>query len=150
MADQAIPLPAQQNAKPAQKVRDQRGASVSAFSVALIPVFILTTGLAVDGSAQLRAVRQAESVAALAVRAATDSAAGHRAAGLTDTQTIQHALAAARNVLAGHPDLQSTVELVDGQVRVEIKTSAPTLFLSLAGIDALPAQGAASAWLWND
>lgn len=128
----------------------QRGASVAVFAVTLIPALILTTGLAIDGSAQLRAARQAESVAGLAVRAASDSAAGHRAAGQNDLAAIDFGLAAARNVLTAHPELQSSIALEAGQVRVEVQACAPTLFLSLAGINELPAKATASAWLIRD
>ena len=125
--------------------RDERGASFSTFVTAFTFVLILTAGLVIDGGAQMAAARRATVTAGEVARAASDAAATRRLAGEDGTAA---ALAAAQQRAAAASGMKVTSEIHDGVVHVEVRTSAPTVFLSIIGIEALPAEGNAQADLF--
>lgn len=126
-------------------MRDQRGQALSVFVAVAVVALLLVCGLVVDGGAQARAVRQAETAAALAARAAADATATARLAGAEPDHA--EAVRAAHRVLAGYQGLTGEVRLVPGGVEVRTRTSVETVFLSLIGIDSLAAAGSATAEL---
>ncbi|MEL4359368.1 MULTISPECIES: pilus assembly protein TadG-related protein [unclassified Luteococcus] len=117
--------------------------SVSVLTTAVMMAIFLVAGLVVDGTAQVRAHRRAEVVAARAARSGTDASASHRLVGSDGTQ---EALAAARQVLASE-GVVGEVSASEGRVAVTTSTSAETTFLSLLGISTLSATGSASGEL---
>ncbi|GAB2486371.1 hypothetical protein GCM10027030_20590 [Luteococcus sediminum] len=122
---------------------DERGASLSALIATVMSAIFLTAGLVVDGSAQVQAHRRAEVAAARAVRQGSDATAARRLLGQDGTA---EGLSAARAVLADE-GVQGEVLVEQGRITARTHASAPTTFLSLLGIDALPATGSASAEL---
>lgn len=122
---------------------DERGASLSALVATVMAALFLTAGLVVDGSAQVQAHRRAEVAAARAVRQGSDSTAARRLVGQDGTA---EGLAAARAVLADE-GVDGEVLVEQGMITARTRTSAPTTFLALLGIDALEATGSASAEL---
>ncbi len=125
--------------------RDQRGQALSVFMAVGVVALLLVCGLVVDGGAQARAVRQAETAAALAARAAVDATAPARLAGAAAEPAV--AIRAAEQVLDGYPDLTGEVRLVAGRVEVATRARVETVFLSLIGISTLAASGSATAEL---
>lgn len=126
------------------RVRDQRGASLSVLVLLVVTALLLVAGLVVDGGAQSAAARRAEQAASEAARAAVDAGATARAAG----QAASHAtMTAAGHEVLDARDVEGTVSLVAGRVRVETRTSTETIFLSLIGINGLRATGEAEAEL---
>ncbi|WP_232548002.1 hypothetical protein [Propioniciclava soli] len=122
----------------------ERGHAMSSFVSVVVVALILVAGLVVDGGAKANAARAAESGAAQAARAAVDAGATARAGGAGNG--VEAARAAAEQELAER-GLAGTVSIRDGRVRVETSTSAPTVFLSLIGVDVLAASGSAEAEL---
>lgn len=125
--------------------RNQRGMSLSSFVVLVIPALLIVAGLVVDGGAQAVAARRAELVASAAARAAADATATDRLAGRKPDSGA--AIAAAQGVLTASGDVEGHVELVGGRVRVTTSSGADAVFLSLIGIQRLPAHGSAEAEL---
>lgn len=125
-------------------VRDERGASMSVFFAMLVPVFLMLTGLVVDGAAQSAAHRRVEVLAAQASRAGADAASSPRLSGRAGATS---ALQAARQVLADQPEITSQVWVADDGIHVEVSTSVETTFLQIIGIDELRADGSARAEL---
>ncbi len=128
--------------KPAPS-RDQRGQSLSVLVAVVSVALLLVAGLVVDGGAQAALARRADSAAALAARAAVDATATRRVAGVAIS--ADEAIAAARDVLRGYPELASDIRLVNDQVAVETRGSVATVFVSLIGINSLSASGSATA-----
>lgn len=127
---------------------DEHGNALTVFVAVSVVGLLAVCGLVVDGGAQARLGRQAELVAAQAARAAVDNTATNRVAGVrTDAAA---AIAAARQVLAGHPELSSQVRLVGDAVQVSTSGQVETVFLSLIGIPTLAAHGSATADLIPD
>lgn len=126
------------------RVRDERGASLSVLVLLVVTALLLVAGLVVDGGAQSAAARRAEQSAAEAARAAVDAGATARAAGMAANPATM--TAAGRQVLDAR-DVEGTVSVAAGRVRVETWTRTSTIFLSLIGIDGLRATGEAEAEL---
>lgn len=112
-------------------------------SAVVVMAIFLVAGLVVDGGAQVRAHRQAEVSAAIAVRAGSDASAARRLLGEDGTG---EALAAARGVLAAE-GVEGQASMSEGVLSVTTAISAETTFLSLLGIGSLPTEGSASAEL---
>jgi len=122
-----------------------RGLSVGVLVCLLLPVLLLCAGLAVDGAGQAAASRRAEAVAAQAARAGMDAAAPLSLAG-QDAGEV--AVAAARSVLAGHPEVAAEVTFSpNGSLRVDTTTSVPSVFLGLIGVERLSGRGSAAVEL---
>lgn len=126
-------------------MRDQRGQALSVFVAVAVFALLLVCGLVVDGGAQARSVRQAETAAALAARAAADATATARLAGVEPDPVV--AVQAAQRVLADYPGLTGEVRLVADGLEVRTRTRVDTIFLSLIGITSLSASGSATAEL---
>jgi Mn2+/Fe2+ NRAMP family transporter len=125
-----------------RSVRDERGQSVSVFVVLVSAAIMMTAGLVVDGGQQVTAASRAEAAAAGAARAAGNAAATQALAGSSRAAT---AVTAAQAYLAGQPGVRGRVSLDRGIVSVSTTSSAPTLFLSVVGIDTVTGQGSAQA-----
>ncbi len=121
---------------------DERGASLSAFVVVIVAALILVAGLVVDGGQQTAATRRAGAVAAGAARAGADAAAASVIAG----RPLDVALAtrAATTYLAASPRVHGNVVVRDGGITVTTTTTAPTVFLSVIGIDTVTGHGHAT------
>lgn len=122
--------------------RDERGQSVSVFVLVVSGALIMTAGLVIDGGQQVTASGRAESSASGAARAAADAAATPELAG---SSGVAAAVTAARAYLAGEPGVSGSVSVAAGVVHVQTHASAPTLFLSVIGIDQVSAVGSADA-----
>ena len=115
--------------------------SLSVLVLLCMGALILVAGLVVDGGQQVSAARRAESAAAGAARAAADAGGTYRLAGHNDPGA---GLSAARAYLAG-TDVQATVSLADGVVRVQTRATNPTIFLSVLGLTEVSAMASAYA-----
>lgn len=120
--------------------RSERGGATTGVLVALVPVLLICMGLVVDGTTQRRATQDAQGTARDVVRVAMDARADH-AVGAPGPRNV---VEAAKSHMALH-DIDGSVELVDGELEVQITSRAPTVFLSLIGVESLPVRGSASA-----
>lgn len=123
--------------------RDERGQSLAVWFAGLLPAFILVAGLAVDGAALSAANRQAQASAAQAARVGCDAAAGLRLAGRPgDAAAVQ----AAQRFL-DQTETTGTAAIRGGALVVTTERTAPTVFVSLIGINQVIGRGEASAEL---
>lgn len=125
-------------------MREERGQALSVFVAVSVLGLLLVCGLVVDGGAQAEAARRAQTAAWSAARAAVDTTATARLAGVEPD--LGQATAAVRRVLAAH-GVEGEFSLRAGQVEVRTNTQVKTVFLSLIGINALGATGSATAEL---
>lgn len=123
-------------------VRDERGQSISLFVLLVMGALILVAGLVIDGGQKVAAASRAEAAAAGASRAAGNAAATRRLGG---AEPAGAAVLAAKTYLAGDPTVEGSVSLREGVVRVETRSSAPTLFLSVVGLATVTGTGSAEA-----
>lgn len=123
-------------------VRDERGQSISLFVLLVMGALILVAGLVIDGGQKVAAASRAEAAAAGASRAAGNAAATRRLGG---AEPAGAAVLAAKSYLAGDPAVEGSVSLREGVVRVETRSSAPTLFLSGVGLATVTGTGSAEA-----
>lgn len=123
--------------------RDERGAGLSLAAAALAPALLLCIGLVVDGGHKAEATREAISIAGAAARSGTDAQSDAAIAGTTD-----HAIAyqAATQYLA-QSGVKGSVTINGETLTVSVTKSAPTVFLSMIGVDSLNAHGQATARL---
>ena len=121
---------------------DERGQSISLFVLLIAAALILTAGLVVDGGQKISASSKAEAAAAGAARAAGNAVATEALAGSTH---MGSAVTAAKAFLAGQPDVYGSVTVKAGVVTIKTESSAPTIFLSVIGIDSVTAAGSAEA-----
>lgn len=123
-------------------MKDGSGQSLSAFTAVVVFALFLVVGLVVDGGAQLVAAGRAESVAAQTVRVAADAAANAEVGGESPAVAAQRA---AGEFLRGESGMSGSATVnADGTISVRVRTSVPTVFLSLIGITTLDATGEAS------
>ncbi len=129
-------------------MRRDRGSVTLFTALAVFPMMLVLAGFLWDGTAKLRAGRQAYNIAEEAARAG----AGYvdRRAAYTDGRYIVDqaaALRAARSYLAttGHTGTAAPVGTRAIQVRERV--SEPTLFLALLGINDIAVTGTATARL---
>lgn len=120
---------------------DSRGAATSTLVAALLPVFVVAIGLAVDGGAHALAQRQAHGHAAAAARAGSDARARASAAGIDNWEA---ATATAREHLRAN-GLTGRVWIGSGEIHVEVTDRVDTTFLPLIGVDTLEVTGRSSA-----
>ena len=121
---------------------DERGQSVTVYVVLVTAALIMTTGLVVDGGQKVAASSRAEAAAAGAARAAGNASATQALAGKDSPSS---AVTAARAHLAGESGITGSVSVSAGVVTIRTESRAPTLFLSVIGIDQVTATGAADA-----
>lgn len=127
----------------APRDRDERGAGMTLAAAALTPALLLCVGLVVDGGHKAEATRQAISIAGAAARSGTDAQAAAAIAGTSDTSV---AYQAAAQYLA-QSGVQGSVTVNGETLTVSVTKSAPTVFLSMIGVDSLTAHGQATARL---
>lgn len=111
-----------------------------------LPAIMLFFGLAVDASSQISTMQRAHDLAAQAARIggqqvnASDIQAG-RAASLINSQAV----AAARTYLAGSDATNSSVQIRNGRVVVNVTLTYRTRFLGLMGVNQIQVSGESDA-----
>jgi len=123
--------------------------SLSLMVVVLFAALAALAGIVVDGGAKLTGDENAAAVAQEAARAGATSVDASRAYATGNFAVDeQQAVTAARNYLSAAGYRQYTVA-ADGAeaVRVTVRVTQPTRFLSLIGIDSFTCTGAATASL---
>lgn len=122
--------------------RDERGQSLSLLVLVVLTALLMVAGLVIDGGSQSRATRRAEQAASEAARAAIDAAVPAWAVGVTPDPVVM--TTAAQRLLAER-GIDGTVQIDGSRVVVGTRAQVPTVFLSLVGINSLPANGSAVA-----
>jgi hypothetical protein len=126
----------------------ERGSVTVFVAIASIGLLVMI-GLVVDGGTKVRAIQQADRLAAEAARAA-GQAIDVPAAVVGEVPVVQPAVAvAAAAAFLATAGVQGSVSLLDGGRRVAVTTSVEedTVFLGLIGIHRLQATGRAEAQL---
>ena len=126
----------------------ERGSVTVFVSIAAVGLLAMI-GLIVDGGTKVRALQQADRVAAEAARAA-GQAIDVPAAIVGDQPTVQPAAAAAAAAaFLDSAGVNGSVSVLDGGRRIAVATTvhADTVFLGLIGIDHVNATGRAEAQL---
>jgi Flp pilus assembly protein TadG len=130
-------------------MRDAQRGSLSLMIVVLFAALAALAGIVVDGGAKLTGDENAAAVAQEAARAGATSVDTSRAYA-TGTFAVdqQQAVTAARGYLSAAGYRQYTVA-ADGPeaIRVTVRVTEPTRFLSLIGIDSFTCSGSAIASL---
>jgi Flp pilus assembly protein TadG len=126
-------------------LEDDRGV-VTLMLVVFALALLLSVGLVVDGGVKLRAVQQADQVAAEAARAAAQQidVAGVQAGGAPRLRTAD-AAAAGQAVLAAAGATGAVAPRADGSVEVTASITRPTVFLGLVGVAEVTGSGRATA-----
>ncbi|MGJ6979110.1 hypothetical protein ACSDQ9_01075 [Aestuariimicrobium soli] len=122
----------------------ERGVSLSAFTAVVVVALLLVAGLVVDGGQRAAAQRESEAVAAQAARVGVDASSTAVVQGRTGGPA---AVAAARASLRSQGRSGTVTLRPGGVIEVRVLHDSPTTFLSLIGIDRLPAGGQAAARL---
>jgi len=131
--------------RPGTPARDERGGSQTIMVLLIMASLILVAGLVVDGGRKVAAAERAEAAAAGAARAGSDASATSRLAGRIDTTA---AVLAARQYLAGTPQVTGSVQLLaGGKLQVSTQSTRPTVYLSSIGISTVTGRGDAVAEL---
>jgi Flp pilus assembly protein TadG len=142
----AVGLPARRAAK---KTRGADRGSLSLMIVVLFVALAALAGIVVDGGAKLTGDENAAAIAEEAARAGATSVDASRAYA-TGSFAVdqQQAVTVARDYLSAAGYRQYTVA-VDGPeaMRVTVRVTEPTRFLSLIGIDSFTCTGTATASL---
>ena len=123
--------------------------SLSLMVAVLFVALVAMAGIVVDGGAKLSGDENAAAVAQEAARAGAASVDASRAYS-TGTFAVdpQQAVAAARGYLSAAGYRHYTVAVLGAAaIRVTVRTTAPTRFLSLIGIDSFTCTGTAIAAL---
>lgn len=120
--------------------------SLSAYFVLLAVILMAVVGLAVDSSGKYREVEHAQLVASGAARSAVNAVTG--TAQDTGSVAINSATAqtAAENYITA-AGMTGTVTVSGDVVTVTVESSYDTRFISLLGVNQLPAQATSSAQL---
>ena len=123
--------------------------SLSLMVVVLFVALVALAGIVVDGGAKLTGDENAAAVAQEAARAGATSVDASRAYSTGNfVVDPQQAVSAAQGYLSAAGYRQFTVVAVGAEaIRVTARTTAPTRFLSLIGIDSFTCTGAATASL---
>lgn len=125
---------------------DQTGASLSVLFVGLTVSLLLIIGFVVDSAGKYQRNEQAQTVAAAAARAATNAISANTV--VTGSLTLNDAAAInAGNTYIAAAGMTGTTTITGTTVNVHVTTTYQTEFLSLIGIDTIPANADASAQL---
>lgn len=128
------------------RARDDERGSVSPMLLVFIPMLMLVVGLVVDGAGKIQANDQAQMIASGASRAAANALASQvivNGSLVLDTRTARQT--ATDYVQAA--GMTGTVDVVGGRIVVNVQTEYATKFISVIGINTLPAEATATAEL---
>ena len=150
------PRPKAQSAAPATRLsarrspRSEEGAA-AVILLLLTPALFGLAGLVLDGGRQLAARQQAADLAEQAARAGADrlDISTLRTTGASEFTDGPARAAACGYVTTADPSATCTATVTAGtggpQVKVRVRTSSPTVLLSLVGVNRLHTDGTATA-----
>lgn len=127
------------------RLQEEEG-SLSAYLLVTVVLLVVIVGLVVDSAGKYQTNDRANQVAANAARAAVNSLSGESVRigeiylDAATAQTVAQSYISASG-------MSGTVTIQGQVVSVEVETTYTTKFLSLIGVNSLPADGAASAQL---
>lgn len=128
-----------------RRLAGERGSS-NLFLVLTVVTLVVIVGLVVDGAGKVQASAGAQHVAASAARAAISSLAGDTVGGRPIAIDAAAAEQAAIDAVSA-AGMSGTATVSGDVITVTASTSYSTLFVSLIGIESLPATGEARAQL---
>ena len=127
-----------------RKLRDDERGSITPFFVVFVPALILIVGLVVDGAGKIQANENAQAIASGASRAAANAVAAQVVANGGISLDNTRASIAANDYIEAS-GMTGTVTVAGGRITVNVETSYSTKFVSIIGINPLPAEATATA-----
>ncbi|MFB3980267.1 pilus assembly protein TadG-related protein [Microbacterium proteolyticum] len=127
-----------------RKLRDEERGSITPFFVVFVPALILIVGLVVDGAGKIQANENAQAIASGASRAAANAVAAQVVSNGGVSLDNTRASIAANDYIAAS-GMTGTVSVAGGRITVNVETSYSTKFVSIIGINTLPAEATATA-----
>ena len=125
--------------------RDEDGSMTPAFLI-MVPLFVILVGLVVDGAGKIQANDNTTAIASGASRAAANAVA---AGVITDggvNLDLNRARTTALDYIAA-AGMTGTVTVNANEITVSVETVYDTHFLSIIGVETLPASATATAQL---
>lgn len=125
--------------------RDEDGSMTPAFLI-MVPLFVILVGLVVDGAGKIQANDNTTAIASGASRAAANAVA---AGVITDggvNLDLNRARTTALDYIAA-AGMTGTVTVNADEITVSVQTVYDTHFLSIIGVETLPASATATAQL---
>lgn len=125
--------------------RDEDGSMTPAFLI-MVPLFVILVGLVVDGAGKIQANDNTTAIASGASRAAANAVA---AGVITDggvNLDLNRARTTALDYIAA-AGMTGTVTVNANEITVSVETVYETHFLSIIGVETLPASATATAQL---
>lgn len=125
--------------------RDEDGSMTPAFLI-MVPLFVILVGLVVDGAGKIQANDNTTAIASGASRAAANAVA---AGVITDggvNLDLNRARTTALDYIAA-AGMTGTVTVNANEITVSVQTVYDTHFLSIIGVETLPASATATAQL---
>lgn len=127
-----------------RKLRDDEQGSITPFFVVLVPALVLIIGLVVDGAGKIQANENAQAIASGASRAAANAVAAQVVSNGGISLDNNRARIAATDYIEAS-GMTGTVSVVGDRISVSVETSYTTKFVSIIGINTLPAEASATA-----
>ena len=126
------------------KLRNDERGSITPMFVVFVPALVLVIGLVVDGAGKIQANENAQAIASGASRAAANAVASEIITNGGISLDNHRAQLAAIDYIetAG---MTGTVTVTGNEIRVTVKTSYETKFISIVGVNSLPAEANATA-----
>lgn len=135
-------------AKLRARLREEDG-SLSAYLLITVVLLVVIVGLVVDSAGKYQTNDRANQIASSAARAAVNSLSGESVR-IGDIYLDTAGAQTTAQDYINASGMTGTVTIRGQIVSVEVETSYTTKFLSLIGVNSLPATGAASAQLITD
>jgi len=128
------------------RLRDDERGSITPMFVVFVPALVLVIGLVVDGAGKIQANDRAQAIAAGASRSAANAVASQviiNGSLSLDTHGAQTTALDYINVAGA----TGSVNVTPTRITVTVQTEYTTRFLSILGINSLPAEAVATAEL---
>jgi len=117
-----------------QRRRDDRGVSMSVLVTVLLPILLISAGVAVDGAERSRAVRVAHTVAAEAARAGCEEGSAAQLVGQDGSSAARVAAEASARKAKADGLSQLVINVNGDAVSVATEITRPTRLLALIGL----------------
>ncbi|KDA06948.1 hypothetical protein DC31_00195 [Microbacterium sp. CH12i] len=126
------------------KLHNDEHGSITPMFVVFVPVLVLVIGLVVDGAGKIQANENAQAIASGASRAAANAVASEVIANGGISLDNHRARIAAIDYIETS-GMTGAVTVTGNEIRVTVKTSYDTKFISIVGVTRLPAEASATA-----
>lgn len=127
-----------------RRFRNDEHGSITPMFVVFVPTLVLVIGLVIDGAGKIQANENAQAIASGASRVAANAVASEIITNGGIRLDSHRAQIAATDYIEA-AGMTGTVTVTGDEIRVTVKTSYETKFISIIGINSLPAEASATA-----